>query len=223
MTVNELYIYVKDLVDRNSTGSNVDVTKWWFVDAYKVNSIKYVNYLLNNRNDDLLRTIANLKTPAELEKVGTTEKYDEFSFPSDYLNFINISAILTNDKCKKGVKTQVMKEIKPENIDLLYSDPYNEPSIKYAETLYNTSGCGVFVYKKGFRIKNVDLYYYRKPLEIDIEGYTKDDGTDSTNINPDLSDSALIEIGIMIAKQFSLGGEDYNKIQALTQAQQIKK
>ena len=223
MTVNELYIYVKDLVDKNSTGSSVDVTKWWFVDAYKINSIKYVNYLLNNRNDDLLRTIANLRVTEQLEKSGVFEQYDEFIFPDNYLNFINISAVLTNDKCKKGVRTQVMKEVKPENIDLLYSDPYNEPSIKYAETLYNTSGSGVFIYKKDFKIKSVDLYFYKKPIEIDIEGYQKDDGSESSNINPDLSDSALIEVGIMIAKQFSIANEDYNKVQVLTQAQQIKK
>lgn len=223
MTVKELYIYVKDLVDKNSTGSNVDVTKWWFVDAYKINSIKYVNYLLNNRNDDLLRTIANLRVPEELEKVFVGEQYDEFSFPENYLNFINITATLTSDKCKKGVKTQVMKEVKPENIDLLFSDPYNEPSIKYAETLYNTSSSGVFIYKKGFKIKSAELYYYKKPVEIDIEGWQRDDGSDSINIDPDLSDSALIEVGIMMAKQFSMSNEDYNKAQALTQTQQIKK
>ena len=60
-------------------------------------------------------------------------------------------------------------------------------------------------------------------IEIDIEGYQKDDGSESSSINPDLSDSALIEVGIMIAKQFSIANEDYNKAQVLTQAQQIKK
>lgn len=223
MTVNELYIYVKDLVDKNSTGSNVDVTKWWFVDAYKVNSIRYVNYLLNNRNDDLLRTIANLRVTTELEKGAEEDQYDEFIFPDNYLNFVNLSALLVDDRCKKGVKTQIMKEIKPENLDLLFSDPYNEPSIRHAETLYNTSDRGVFIYKKGFKIKSAELYYYRKPTEIDIEGWQKDDGTNSVNIDPDLSDSALIEVGIMMAKQFSLSNENYNKMQSLTQSQQIKK
>lgn len=223
MTSKELYQYVKDLVDKNSTGSGADIPKQWFVDSYRINSIRYVEFLLNNRNDDVLRNISNLRTSDFLENVTKTDIFDEFKFPEDYLNFINISATLTSKKCPKGLQTQIMKEIKPENFDLMYNDPFNEPSIKHAETLYNTFGEGVIVYKKGFEIKDVTLYYYKKPLKIDIEGYIKDDDSQSVNVDPDLNDPALIEIALMIARQFTMASDDYNKNQGLTQTQQMKK
>lgn len=222
MSSEELYIYVQDLINKNSTNSKSYLSKREFVSLYKINSIKYVNYLLNNRNDDLIRTIANLREYEDIDFVEGTEQFDKFSFPEDYLNFINVSSTLKNDECS-GIQTEVMTEIKPEEADKYYNDAYNEPSIKYAETLYAIYGEGLIVYKKGFDIKNVTLYYYRKPAEIDLEGYEKLDGEQSENIDPDMSDSALIEVANMIAKQFAGATENLNQFQVIAQTQQTKK
>lgn len=222
-TSESLYIYVLDLINKNATNARTHLSKREFVELYKVNSVRYISYLLNNRGDDLIRTISNLRTfDYGLEEIDTESTYNEYKFPEDYLDFINLSAKFKNDKCKE-IKSQVMTEVKPEEIDKYYNDPYNEPSLRAAETLYNMSGEGVIVYKKGFEIKSVDLYYYRKPIEIDIVGYERLDGSPSTNINPDLSSPALTEIAIMIAKQFAGAVENSTQYQILTQTQQIKK
>ena len=223
MTTIELYTYVKDLVNRNSTGKGADLSKGLFVKYYNTSSKKYVTYLLNNRNDDVLRSISNLRTVVEIEEVDSNSKYNEYAFPGDYLDFINVTAKFKGDYCPQGLRSQIMKEVKPEEIDLYYNDPFNEPSIKHAESLYNLSGKGIFIYKKGFEIEDVNLYYYRNPQEIDIEGYKHEDGEVSTTIDPDLSDQALLEVALMIAKQFTISTDDYNKAQFLQQQQQIKK
>lgn len=224
MTTEELYVYVQDLVNKNSSGRGADITKGWFVDAYNINSKRYVASLLHNRNDDLLRTISNLRTNSEIDSVSIGDIYNEYEFPENYFDFINVTCIFTNDSCKSGVKSQVMTEIKPENLDILYNDPFNEPSLKHAETLYNTYGQGMYIYKKGFEIKDVTLYYYKKPSEIDMVGNIKLDGSESNEtVDPDLSDQALIEIGLMMAKQFSSSTDDYNKASSIMQTQQFKK
>lgn len=218
----ELYIYTLDLINKNSTNSKANLTKREFVELYKVNSIRYINYLLNNRNDDLIRTISNLRTFEELVEVSNDRIFNEFVFPEDYLSFINITAIFSNSNCSE-MHSQVMTEIKPEEIDKYYNDAYNEPSLKHAESLYYTSGEGIIIYKKDFDIKSATLNYYRNPSQIDIVGYTKLDGSTSQNINPDLHDSALIEIAIMIAKQFAGATEDTAQFQILSQTQQSRK
>lgn len=222
MTAEELYLYTQDILNGNSTNKNAFLTRRLFVDFYNRNSIKYVFNLLNNRNSDELRVISNLRVEKELDKAKEGDISDEFYFPEDYLSFINISAVFSDETCS-NMRSEVMKEVKPENIDIEYNDAWLSPSLKHAESLYYTSENGVTIFKKDFEIKSAKLLYYKKPLQIDLPGYIKINGEESQTVDPDLQEKALLDIAVMIAKSIAGANENATAFQVLTNVQQTGK
>lgn len=219
MTTEEFYIYVSDLVNKNSTNGSVDLSKRLFVSLFKENAVRYIELLLKTKSLDSIRKISNFIQNKELTEVANEDIYNEYNLPKDYLFFVNISSTLESEKCLSGIETEVMNEIRPEEIDKYYSDPYNEPSISAAETIYIVRGNGIQVYKKGFEISKVTLSYYRKPIDIDIAGYKRLDGNVSTTINSDFQLPALLDVGIMMAKQFAGVTENTTSYQVLNNMQ----
>lgn len=69
------------------------------------------------------------------------------------------------------------------------------------------------MYKSGFEVDTVYLTYYRYPKEVDIEGYVKSDGSNSTDIDPELDDKLIGIILNMIEKQFALNESEYGRYQ----------
>ena len=90
---------------------------------------------------------------------------------------------------------------------------FNKPDFDFRETFYTIGEDSVRVYKSGFEVDTVYLTYYRYPKEVDIEGYVKSDGSNSTDIDPELDDKLIGIILNMIEKQFALNESEYGRYQ----------
>ena len=212
MTIEETYINFLNHVNRNNTNNNISVDRPRFVMLFNDVAIRYVEWILNKRNEDNIRYVESLLVlDKSLEEVGITEVATKFELPENYFDFSNLSVYASKDKSKK-VKLKTW-EIKSEDVEEIYHDINNEPSFDYRETFYFFTSGTVAVYKKDFDVDRVLLTYYRYPQKVDISGYIDVDGNDSTNIDPEFDDKVVGRIIIAMAKAFASNVSDPNNFQ----------
>lgn len=212
MNIEEAYIRYVGLVNRNATNNNLNVDKQRFTLSFNDHQIKYLEWLLEKRNEDGIRYASSFLTlNNKLNKVDSKEYFDTFKLPKNYFDLANIT-VKGSDKSCKGQKLQAF-EVKSEDIEELLADENHKPSFYYRETFYLTNNGLVSVYKDDFSIEKVELSYYRYPNKVDIQGYTQLDGTQSQNINPEWDEKATLRILIAMAKSFAAENGDSNKYQ----------
>jgi hypothetical protein len=97
--------------------------------------------------------------------------------------------IADKDDCKKRVLYSNADLIKHADITTLLNNTNYKPSFEYQETLVDISSDELHYYTDGtFKPVNVYVSYLRYPQEIDLEGYVKFDGTDSSTVDCELEE-----------------------------------
>ena len=207
MKINDAYLLFINQVNRNLTNNNISVDKPRFILLYNDIRNRYIEWILEKRNEDAIRYISPLlKLNKPLSKVSSSSTHDDFKLPEDYFDFSNLSVYASNSKCK-NIKLKTW-EIKNDDLEEIFNDEFNEPTIEWTETFYTTADGKVAVYKKDFDIDKVELSYYRYPKQVDISGYTKADGTPSQDVHPELDDKVVGRIIVAMAKEFSAINND---------------
>ena len=213
MTVYDAYEQFLKLVNKNNINDNVGVSKYNFITLFNSSQNKFVDSVLERLNQKDRRLIQRLlETDKKLSNKKAGERQTTVDLPKDYFEFVNIDAYATNDSCKK--QRMLMVEVKSENINHLLADSNSKPSFKYREGIYVIAQSKVILYKDDFEYSDVYLDYYRKPVQIDIDGYVKADGKPSTNIDPEFEDREINRILLIAAKDFNLNNENLEKFQA---------
>lgn len=210
MKIEEAYLQFINQVNRNMTNNNLNVDKPRFIILFNDISLRYLEWVLEKRNEDAIRYVSPLLIlDKKLSKVGSEDIYDKFKLPSDYFDLSNLRVNASDGSCSSAsLKTW---EAKNEDVEEVYHDVNNEPSVPYRETFYTTATDNVAVYKKSFKIVDAYLSYYKYPNKVDIEGYIHIDGTPSQSIDPELDDKVVGRILIAMAKEFSSNSGDINK------------
>lgn len=207
ITIDQAYLQFVNQVNRNLTNNNINVDKPRFVLLYNDVRNRYIEWILNKRNEDAIRYVAPLLKPnVKLDKISEKHTYDDFKIPDDYFDLANLHIHANNASCKKIEMKAV--EIKVEDVEEKYQDEFQKPSLSWRETFYHTADNKVLVYKKDFDIQEAFLSYYRYPKKVDIQGYIHQDGTASQNVNPELDEKAVGRIIIAMAKEFSAINQD---------------
>lgn len=207
MKIEEAYIYFVNLVNRNATNNNLSVDKFRFIQMFNNISIRYVEWMLEKRNEDSIRNISillNLDKPLQLE--SSNNSTTTFRLPEDYFDFANLSVIATKGACSN--KRLFTFEAKSEDLEELLADESNKPSFEWRETFYLLSNQTVAVYKTDFEISKSLLSYYRYPKKVDIKGYTNLNNQPSTSIDPEFDDKVVNKILLAMSKEFSANNGD---------------
>lgn len=207
MKVEDAYLQFVNQVNRNLTNNNINVDKPRFVLLFNDIQNRYVEWVLEKRNEDAIRYVQALLVPnKKLVKLGSKHIFDEFTLPDNYFDLANIHIHASNGSCK-DIKL-VPREVKSENVEEKYNDKYQKPNLGWRRTFYHTADNKVLVYKTDFDIQEAFLSYYRYPVQVDIQGYTRADQTASQNVDPELDDKAVGRILVAMAKEFSAINED---------------
>lgn len=194
MTSLEAYKKFVLKIDNMNTGTNMDIGVGEFVLLYnewqnKWMSSKYagrsVQYLLND-----IQNFVKVDDPLALS--NSSDRYSQYALPSDYLDYVSSYTLASKGGCKG--RTIYNHQVKMTDIDRHLKDINNWPSFEYHETPITVSQDNIQVYKTDFSIDSVFLTYYRYPAKIDIAGYTKLDGTPSTNADPEMVDGLVDEV-----------------------------
>ena len=213
MTIQDTYIRFLDLANRNATNNRVNVDKPRFIMMYNDIQRRYVEWVLEKRNEDEIRYIQLLLVnDKQLTVKDNRQTYTSYSLPVDYFDFSNVSIQASSSCCPKVRMTAF--EVKSENREELLTDEFNKPSIDYAETFYYFSDNSILIYKDNFDISNVKLTYYRYPRLVDIGGYINLNNAPSTDIHPEFDDKVVNRIIIGMAKEFSAINSDSGQYNA---------
>lgn len=211
MNIETAYTRFLQLVNGNMTGNNISVDKPRFVLLFNSSQIKFVENVLDKRNEDVIRYVSGLLVPdKKLGKVGDNKTHSSFELPKDYFDLASAYAEASLDGCVDKID---LYEAKSENLEEVLKDWSHRPSFKWREAPYLTASGNLLVYRDEFKVDKVYLTYYRNPKQVDIKGYTKIDKSASTSIDPELPDKAVEKILHMMAKELSANAGDGGQYQ----------
>jgi hypothetical protein len=159
------------------------------------------------RVDDLQFLLKSLK----LEGINNVDFY-EVALPPDYLWYNRIIPKASKGECKdKPIHSRLVEEA---NVPVLIRDWTWKPSWEWRETFHTILTDKIRIYTLSeFFVESIDAVYYRKPIKMDISGYTHENGEISDNVNLEFKDD-LAEKIIDIAAGIIAGD-----IESLNQAQ----
>ena len=175
-------------------------------------SVRYVQWMLEKRNDDSLRNLSKVLVVDQSLQAGPSDSTkSQFTLPDNYLDFSNLNIVASKGSCSN--KKLFTFEIKSEDEQEILSDEFNKPSFEYRETPYFFSGDSVVILKDNFTIDKALLTYYRYPAKVDIAGYLNFENQQSTSIDPEFDDKVVLKILYAMAKEFSANNGDTGKYQ----------
>lgn len=193
MTSIEAYKKFELKVNKLSTNDNVDISPGEFVLVYNEQQIKWFEDMFRDRGTRYVDAVQKLIShDQELILDKDNSNHTDFKLPDNYFDYINSYSLADNGVCKDRVIYN--EEIKIVNKNILYKDEYNTPSFDYQEGFITLAGNMLQVYKNNFNITKTFLTYYRYPVNIDIEGYIKINGSASITVDPELSDHYVDEV-----------------------------
>lgn len=213
MKLLQIYDDVRLLVEKNKTNSNLNLDISRFVIYFNLAKTRLQTYFLEKRNEDAIRLMA----PYLLLNISLTEVSDEglfqtFELPDDYFEYSNILIYASTEECKDKIITG--HEIKSENIHQYLNDEFTRPSFPFRETVYLMSQNGLTIYTDNtFTITEAKLNYYKKIKDVELEGYIKDNGEPSQNIDTDITDNLRPYMVNAIVKLFTQSQGDINSYQ----------
>lgn len=187
ITSKELYKKFLLKINKNDTNSNVKVPKSQFVLIYNEQIRVWLNNIIDlNESSDYIDDIQELLIlDEELEFIKAGKINDTYKLPDNFYRRATGYCFASKGNCTDN--SCVVWFIKPKNLDIYLKNTNLSPSFEYQETIALINNDKVSIYKTDFNINEFYVNYYQEPIEIDIEGYTKIDGSASVNINTNLS------------------------------------
>lgn len=135
------------------------------------------------RVDDLQQFLVELKLPGVTKKIY----FESDPLPSNYLWYKRVLPLCLKGTCQ-GIALDSLF-VEEANIPTLLLDWSMKPSFEWRETLHTIIGDKIRVYTNAeFEVQNIYLTYYRRPVKVDIAGYTHEDETSSSNVDLEFKD-----------------------------------
>lgn len=223
--VAELVYEFKLMINKVNRQDNVDIPvedvivylnraqMSWIKTKINPNNIYKTGYESISKRIDDLQVLK--KTAVPLTAIKTNDSfYVGFECPlgdaADYMFYITSNCRAKKNKCFKNLSIDLIRQ---GDLNNMYFDANFSPSFEWRSTLATIGDNKLFVYTAGeFDVEKVYLTYLRYPKNIDIEGYTKLDGTVSQDSDCELPDYAKGDI-VDLAVKFAAQSND-NQIQA---------
>lgn len=221
LTPEEIYTKLNLKVNKNDTNGNIKIPKGQFVILFNEQKRKYLDQeLRDDKSDSSIENFSDiLVLDKPLVKISEDNKKANFELPEDILQRAESYSVASKGDCKDNVIVNWF--VKPENINVLLQNSNQKPSFEYQETIAVENGDFISVYKDNFTIDKAYLSYYKDPPDIDIEGYTKSDGTISTNIQTTLSELNIDKILDRTVVEITTNYQNMEQLQAALQRQQL--
>lgn len=188
-------------INKNDTNTNIKVPKSQFVIIFNEEKRVWLSEIIKAK--EALDYIDDIEELLVLDKLlvkdSSTRLSDNFNLPTDFYRRATAYAVTSKDKCTDNVITVWF--IKPKNKDIYLQNSNLSPSFEYQETIAIINNSKISIFKGDFKIDEAYLNYYKEPLDIDLSGYIKIDGTNSSTINTELSDENMEQIIKLTALQ----------------------
>lgn len=209
MTSKELYYEFHLLLNKNNENSDINVDPSNFVILFNRESKRWLSEKIDKYNHDknIFDLQEFLKKDVKLFRNERKKEYVTYQLPEDYFHIIYGSSysLVEKGECVKKIFNFF---VKPNDINTTLNDTFRSPDFDWERGLVTLSENELVVYKQEeVKIEDTFISYYKIPKEIDIEGYVKIDGTQSVDVDPNISDlyleSILDRIVTEVTRQFS--------------------
>lgn len=178
MNNNLLQIKIKQRLNKLASFDYDNLECWMIQEAVNKAQLEWVRrqiYGLNSRKegseistglvDDLQKLIVSVDL-----KPTDKKTFFESKLPGDYLYYVRVDAMATNDCCP-GKRKMTVYQAEEANMGVLLTSHTKGPSFEWAETLSTLAGNTVKVYTNGeFKITDITLTYYRLPKPVQFQG-----------------------------------------------------
>jgi len=213
VTSLEAYVAFLNLANKLNSNDDINIDKGRFVLLFN----KHAKVWLSSRvrrdratqKIDELQQLINEK--AQLVPVHTHADHIDFSLPNDWFDFIAGYAICDQGPCKNKVINA--DQVKNEQKRLILFDENWRPDFDFEWLPITVGEDQLQAFYRDFTIKEFYVDYYRYPIDIDVSGYVKVDGTASTDINPDVADIYVNEIIDLVVADVSRIYQNNEKVQ----------
>lgn len=216
MKAEELYYELHLLINKNNNNRNINIEKPHFVTLFNREYDKWLYDVLNKKNND--SSINDLQellvTDLPLNPLQITPNYNIYKLPD---NFFNLSEVKIKAVKENLTKTLFVYNIHPKELNVYLQDEFSKPSFEWEESICIISENNLIVYKEEFEIEQLFLSYYKDGQTIDLYGYTKLDGTMSTNKDLILSSVYQRQILDRVAKEIT---REFENVQAFQMSQE---
>lgn len=220
ITSEQIYKKLLFKVNKNDTNNNIKIPKGVAVILFNEQKRKYLDEQIkqNQSTNEIENFEEILVLDKLLEKLEVGVFKDDYKLPEDFLKTVSSYTLGSKGDCTNHIIVNWF--IKPTNLNVLLQNSTEKPSFEYQETLAILNSNVISVYKDGFKIDGVYISYYKNPPDIDIEGYIKQDGLASTNINTTLSDLNIDKIIDRTVVEIANNYEDVERLNKALQRQQ---
>lgn len=206
-----IYQKILDKTNKNLNNGSIAMDRERAVVIFNEEMNKFVEWSLQKRNTYDIHDIQILLNTKKLELKEETIEFSSFKLPEKFFAFSNVNIKASSNGCTDNL---LPVEIKSENIQEVLFDEYNEPSFEFRETPYTIRDNSIVVFKKDFKVEDVQAIYYRYPRQFNIEGYIDEKNQASFNSEPEFDDRIVDRIISMVATSFDINNENLNKLQA---------
>lgn len=131
-----------------------------------------------------------------------------------FMFYIDSYVLADKGECKNKILYTNLDLVKHADITLLLNNNNYKPSFEYRETLVDISTDEINVYSDGtFTPHSLYLSYVRYPKPVDKEGYTRFDGTESTNQDSELEAYLEDELLNLVYRDLGIYTENPSAVQ----------
>lgn len=201
MNIKECYQYVTDRLNKLSSNNSQNIPFPQFVRAFNTSQLQWFEERMKIDQTNRIR-IDELQQFVKIKPI----KFSDL-LPEDYFHILRVDG--NYNSCSSNLAL-----VKESDLNMRLNDAFWKPSKEWNEGLATISGDKINIY--GDFITNLNLVYYRTPKEVDIEGYKTIEGVQSTNIDPELRNTSLIEVLDMTSKLLASDISDQFRYQTLT-------
>lgn len=174
-----LQLKIKQRLNKLDSQDYDNIECWKIIEAFNKGQIEWCRRQLHGTNqhqsgdEQTKRRIDDLQillkgTP--LTFIAQDSYYESEPLPVDYLEFKRVDIVASKDCCKKNPKKMVVYLTEENNVSLLLRDELRRPNYEWAETFCTLVSNKIRVYTNGeFQVDKLNLMYYRKPVNIQIQ------------------------------------------------------
>lgn len=229
MDNNTIYLKIKQRLNKLASNDYDNIECWQVVEAFNKGQVEWCRRNLHGTNLKQEGDEQSKRRIDDLQKLLTSEtltlnKFKSYvetiALPTDYMEWKRVSASAVDSCCPDG-RRMVIYLAEEANVDELLRDKNKQPSFEWAETFCTLIDNKLRIYTDGkFDVNNVELYYYRQPVRIQIlncvDPYTQ--AVSTANVLCEFKDD-LVEVLIDEAVKILAGDiESINQMQRASQS-----
>jgi hypothetical protein len=171
-------LYYETKLAVNDLSTDLQLTKANFVFLYNKQAEKWLKEKIEigKKNNKINDAQFWLVDKANLTQHRKTQDTVEYNLPEAYFEFVDSFSLAKNQTCSTEMYNYL---IKPSNKGLLFDSVFDKPSFEWEEGLCYLTSNKLAVYYTDFELVKSYLSYYKKMDTLDLEGYTRFDGSPS--------------------------------------------